>query len=75
MNEDDNVKKTPVHQEIDTNAEYANLEDLDQIDGKDGEPLDAIEQDQSEESFAGQDGAKDELQQELEGDRDSKDNE
>jgi hypothetical protein len=33
-------------EENNTNAEYVNLEELNQIDSKDGEPLDPIEQNQ-----------------------------
>jgi len=67
---------TPNRDEEKTNnAEYVPIEDLDLIDGKDGEMLDPIEQNQSEDDYAAEGGAKEELREALTDDRDAKDNE
>jgi hypothetical protein len=58
-----------------TNEEYEPIETLDQIDGKDGEPLDPIEQNQSEEDYAAEGGSKEELHAGITGDVDAKDDE
>ncbi len=58
--------------EINTNAEYEPIERLDEPEDENGEPIDPIEQNQSEES----DGdAKKELREALEGDIGTKDDE
>jgi hypothetical protein len=73
MNTDDNTLK----KDITTNEEYVNIEELDELEVK-GDPdqqVDATEQNQSEDSFAGEDGAKEEFRQDIAGDRDTKDDE
>ena len=59
MNKDD---------EINTNAEYEPIEELDDIVDKDGEPIDAIEKNQDEENYENEDGSKGQLRRAIEGD-------
>ena len=63
-------------QDIPTNEEYEPIDEaLNEIDGKDGDPLDPIEQNQSEDDYAGEGGTKQELREALTDDRDTKDDE
>jgi hypothetical protein len=73
MDTDDNTLK----KDITTNEEYVNVEDLDDIEMKGGDEQlnDPIEQNQSEDEFAGEQGAKEELREDIVGDRDTKDDE
>jgi hypothetical protein len=61
--------------EIHTNAEYEPVESLDEILDKDGEPLDPIEQNQSEESYENDEGSRGQLERAITGDDENKNNE
>ena len=52
------------------NAEYVPVDELNEILDKDGEPLDAIEQNQSEESFEGDESGQKQLRDAIEDDND-----
>jgi len=67
---DDEIKKDKV-----TNEEYVPISELDEILDKDGNPLDAIEQNQSEESYEDDDGSGSELAQGIKGDQENKNDE
>lgn len=61
--------------EINTNAEYEPIERLDEPEDENGDPVDPIEQNQSEEILDNEGGAKKELREGIEGDIGTKDDE
>jgi hypothetical protein len=71
MQNDDDIKKKIIDDPA-TNAEYVNQEELDTIEGKDGEALDPIEQDQITPDEEEAD-AKKQLREIIEGDDNDRD--
>lgn len=61
--------------EINTNAEYEPIERLNEPEDKDGEPLDPIELNQTEESYEDDDGSGGQLRRAIEGDQENKNDE
>ncbi len=61
--------------EINTNAEYEPLERLNEPEDENGDPINPVELNQSEDEFAGEAGSKQELREAITGDRDTKDDE
>ncbi len=55
--------------EINTNAEYVPVEELDDIVDKDGEPIDAVEKNRDEENY--EEGSKGQLRRAIEGDEEN----
>jgi hypothetical protein len=65
----DDTKKIP-DDEITTNAEYVDQSELDNLEDKEGNPIDAVEQNQNEEDLTDE-GAKKALQDAIAGNDDN----